>query len=86
MLNAENSVVCMIEAQSAEIIRTANAFKSKSYFKLLGIVNNGFGPSNSENSDNKMKSCSKTAFPHGWVGNPSAINFAISPGVIFYRF
>lgn len=86
MLNSENSVVCMMEAQSADIIRTANAFKSKSVFKLTGIVNNGFGPSNSENSDNKIKSCSKTVFPHGCVGNPSAINFAISEGVIFYHF
>ena len=62
MLNSENSVVCMMEVQSADIIRTANAFKSKSVFKLLGIVNNGFGPSNSEKSDNKIKSCLKT-FP-----------------------
>ena len=54
MLNSGNSVVCMMEAQPADIIRTANAFKSKSVFKLIGIVNNGFGPSNSENSVRKL--------------------------------
>lgn len=72
MLKLEKSVVCIIDTQSTDIIRTANSFKSNFELCCIGIVKIGFGPTISENSDNRMKSFSNVEDGQGCDGYPSS--------------
>ena len=72
----------MIETQSTDIILTANVFRLKVELKTDGMVNIGFGPSISQNSDKSIKSLSNVDPINAWDPIPSSTRAEINDFIV----